>query len=83
LLEPSRWDLIQIPDHPVNLAPLGTRQTVMAVVDKNDTSQWLSKRALCLVHRGRRSTSRRRDGYDIFPLSHEFQRDPIYDIIGA
>ena len=39
LLQLSAQQLIQVPDHPADLDPLGTREAVMAVVDKKDTSQ--------------------------------------------
>jgi hypothetical protein len=42
LFKASRRDLIQIPDHPPDLDPLETRETVLAIVDKNDTSRWSS-----------------------------------------
>jgi hypothetical protein len=49
LLDPPGRDLIQVPDHPPDLDPLRTRQAVLAVVDKNDTSPWSLWRAFCSI----------------------------------
>ena len=38
LLDPPGRDLIQVPDHPPDLDPLGTRQTMLTVVYTKDTS---------------------------------------------
>ena len=39
LLDPPGRDLIQVPDHPPDLDPLRTRQTVLTVVYTKDTSR--------------------------------------------
>jgi len=38
LLDPLRRYLVHVPDDPADLNALWTRKTVLAVVDKNDTS---------------------------------------------
>ena len=48
LLDALGWDLIQVPDDPADLDPLGTRQTVLTVVSTKDTSQQFSLHTLYL-----------------------------------
>ena len=58
LLDPPSRHLIQVPDHPADLDPLLTRQTMLPVVYTKDTSCPSLTCALYLVPRQRVSTSR-------------------------